>query len=376
MQSKSEAEAAGLQSELELATEEMERSQQRLATLEREKQGLLTRLQQQQQQAGGGAAGGEEGGEEGAGAGGLAGSGGSKVAEESLRQELYAQVGDRFRNVACCLAPGWATTCTPPAGSVGKTGAQHAGVVPIPCLPRCPSLLQRELATRLQSEVTALRVQLETGGCAEQPPPQLKSFGRIWCLSHVCDITLGHSARPHHLLQRRPPGPTAARGCVAAWRPRRRTPLPWRPSWAAAPRSSKWTTCASRQVEGWLLLGTYACLASGAAGSRLAHDLAACACCCPCCLPTQMRILQAVSGYAAEGEEEGGEQEQGEAAGATAAGGAAAVPAGRALEAALVSKSRHLEHKLTMLRLELAEAKGGCLALLPLRAVRLLQKAS
>jgi hypothetical protein len=77
-----------------------------------------------------------------------------------------------------------------------------------------------------------------------------------------------------------------------------------------------------------------------------------------------MRILQAVSGYAAEGEEEGGEQEQGEAGGAMTAGGAPAVPAGRALEAALVSKSRHLEHKLTMLRLELAEAKGGCLALL------------
>ena len=61
MQSKSEAEAAGLQSELELATEEMERSQQRLATLEQEKQGLLTCLQQQQ--AGGGMAGGQEGGE-------------------------------------------------------------------------------------------------------------------------------------------------------------------------------------------------------------------------------------------------------------------------------------------------------------------------
>ena len=48
-----------------------------------------------------------------------------------------------------------------------------------------------------------------------------------------------------------------------------------------------------------------------------------------------MRILQAVSGYAAEGEEEGGEQEQGEAGGAMTAGGAPAVPAGRALEAVL-----------------------------------------
>ena len=110
MQSKSEAEAAGLQSELELATEEMERSQQRLAALEQEKQGLLARLQQQQQQAGGGVAGGEDGGDEGAGVGGLAGSGGSKVAEESLRQELYAQVGCQ---VSCCRAPRlpiWAAT--------------------------------------------------------------------------------------------------------------------------------------------------------------------------------------------------------------------------------------------------------------------------
>jgi hypothetical protein len=51
-----------------------------------------------------------------------------------------------------------------------------AWVVPISCLPCCPSLLQRELATRLQSEVTALRVQLETGGCAEQPPTQLSAL--------------------------------------------------------------------------------------------------------------------------------------------------------------------------------------------------------
>ena len=116
MQSKSEAEAAGLQSELELATEEMERSQQRLATLEQEKQGLLTCLQQQQ--AGGGMAGGQEGGEEGVGTAGLAGSGGSKVAEESLRQELYAQVGARFCSVAFYLAPGWAATRTSPAWSV------------------------------------------------------------------------------------------------------------------------------------------------------------------------------------------------------------------------------------------------------------------
>ncbi|PSC73915.1 Transcription factor CCAAT displacement CDP1 [Micractinium conductrix] len=98
MQSKNEEEAAGLQSELERATEEMERSQQRLATLEQEKKGLLARLQD------GGAPVAGEGG-------GTGGSGGAgRAAEESLRQELYAQ---------------------------------------------------RELATRLHSEVSALRQQLE-----------------------------------------------------------------------------------------------------------------------------------------------------------------------------------------------------------------------
>lgn len=70
--------------------------------------------------------------------------------------------------------------------------------------------------------------------------------------------------------------------------------------------------------------------------------------------PLQLRILQAVSGYAADEEEEssgGGD-------------GPAAAAARGSLEAALVSKSRQLEHKLTGLRLELAEAKGGSTALL------------
>lgn len=64
----------------------------------------------------------------------------------------------------------------------------------------------------------------------------------------------------------------------------------------------------------------------------------------------QLRILQAVSGYAAEEEEEDGGGGEGGGGGTARRG---------ALEAALVSKSRQLEHKLTGLRLELAEAKGG-----------------
>jgi len=63
----------------------------------------------------------------------------------------------------------------------------------------------------------------------------------------------------------------------------------------------------------------------------------------------QLRILQAVSGYAAEDDES--------PAAASAAGTAGAAGRG-ALEAALVAKSRQLEHKLTTLRLELAEARG------------------
>lgn len=66
----------------------------------------------------------------------------------------------------------------------------------------------------------------------------------------------------------------------------------------------------------------------------------------------QLRALQAVSGYAADEDEAGG-----------GAGGAPAPGSGRAgLEVALAAKSRQLEHKQTMLRLELAEARGamGC----------------
>ena len=67
-----------------------------------------------------------------------------------------------------------------------------AWVVPISCLPCCPSLLQRELATRLQSEVTALRVQLETGGCVDQQPSQLNCFGSLlsYCTLLFCAASL------------------------------------------------------------------------------------------------------------------------------------------------------------------------------------------
>ncbi|KAI3427262.1 hypothetical protein D9Q98_007195 [Chlorella vulgaris] len=222
MQSRSEEAAAGLQSELELATDEMERSQQRMATLEQEKASLLARLQQQQQQGGG-----DGDGEAGAVAAGPAGGGG-RLAEDSLRQELYAQ---------------------------------------------------RELATRLQSEVSSLRQQLE-------------SEAATW--ASRCD---------------------GLRSSLAA-----------KEAHAGALEQELSSRPTQQQVED---------------------------------LRQQMRILQAVSGYAAEdseGEEQ--EQQQGAGGGGTAAG-AAAAPAGRgALEAALVAKSRHLEHRLTTLRLELAEARG------------------
>lgn len=67
----------------------------------------------------------------------------------------------------------------------------------------------------------------------------------------------------------------------------------------------------------------------------------------------QLRALQAVSGYTEEDEAGGGSERGGGSGGAPAPGG------GRAgLEAALAAKSRQLEHKQTMLRLELAEARG------------------
>lgn len=74
---------------------------------------------------------------------------------------------------------------------------------------------------------------------------------------------------------------------------------------------------------------------------------------------SQLRILQAVSGYSAEDDDSS-------AAASTAGAAGAAGAAGRgALEAALVAKSRQLEHKLTTLRLELAEARGGRVFALP-----------
>lgn len=162
MQSRSEEAAAGLQSELELAMSEMDRSQQRLATLEQEKAGLLQRLAASS--GADGAAAGGQGGD--AGIGGTAdeaGGSGSRAAEESLRQELHAQVGAGWAAAraarACCVLP-----CQH-RRLLRRSAALQPPVHFPPALPPCPvvSLLQRELATRLQSEVSALRQQLEAG---------------------------------------------------------------------------------------------------------------------------------------------------------------------------------------------------------------------
>ncbi|KAI7841244.1 hypothetical protein COHA_005081 [Chlorella ohadii] len=222
IQSKSEQEAAGLQSELELATEEMERSQQRLAALEQEKAALLSRLQAPHgaHQAGAAQAEGGEGAADGeAGARGTQGGSSSRVAEDSLRQELYAQ---------------------------------------------------RELATRLQSEVSALRQQMEAEAATWA--------GRYEGLRSSLAAKEAHAAALEAELAGRP-----TQGAVEELR-------------------------------------------------------------------QQLRILQAVSGYAAEDDES-------PASAAGTAGTAGAAGRG-ALEAALVAKSRQLEHKLTTLRLELAEARG------------------
>jgi hypothetical protein len=156
LQSRSEEAAAGLHSELALAVEEMERSQQRLATLEREKTGLLDRLAAQQQGQQGG------GGDAGAGAAGAPG-GASRATEESLRQELSAQVG-------AALGADWLFAGDRedywPAGPAFLSLACWAcdwGCRPASSFFTCAA--QRELASRLQSEVSALRRQLEAGEC-------------------------------------------------------------------------------------------------------------------------------------------------------------------------------------------------------------------
>lgn len=90
--------------------EEMERSQQRLAALEQEKVALLSRLQGQPagaaQACGGQAEGGEGAADGEAAERGTQGSSSSRVAEDSLRQELYAQV---WCAALCCALvwSGW-----------------------------------------------------------------------------------------------------------------------------------------------------------------------------------------------------------------------------------------------------------------------------
>ncbi len=85
-------------------------------------------------------------------------------------------------------------------------------------------------------------------------------------------------------------------------------------------------------------------------------------------LPPQTRILKAVSGYAADEEDDVAvHASSGSAESAASRAPAGVGAAGRGtVEAALVSKSRRLEHQLTTLRLELAEAKGAA----PRQAVR------
>lgn len=182
----------------------MERSQQRLATLEREKVALLARLQvlppmlcpavhagrpaghvgaacwglplsaacmlwarchttvllsracPLHSQDGAGSVG--AGGEGGAPAPGAA----SRATEDSLRQELYAQVGwmpGQARSQVALVAP----TCLAGGHSAAADSRRRACLPNQPRLPVLLSSLQRELATRLQSEVSALRQQLESG---------------------------------------------------------------------------------------------------------------------------------------------------------------------------------------------------------------------
>ena len=105
----------------------MERSQQRLATLEQEKAGLLARLQQgqgQQQQGGDAAAAvpGGEGGEAVAASGEAAGGASRAATEDSLRQELQAQVW-----AGGCARMGGGSFCWMPRGCASR--CMHAAHV-------------------------------------------------------------------------------------------------------------------------------------------------------------------------------------------------------------------------------------------------------
>ena len=272
LQSKSEEAAAGLQSELELATTEMERSQQRLATMEQEKAALLQRLAAQQQGAGAGS--------EAAGGGGAAaaGGGGSRAAEESLRQELHAQVGAdglrallngvSFHHLPCSAA---GAPCSPQP----RHGPLDSWPVAF-----CPP--QRELATRLQSEVSALRQQLESG---ERLCHQLLS--PLPCLAAPHATALPRSqpssvARvpPTHLG--RPPPGTSCRGRHVERALRGPAPQPGGQGGACVcPGGGAGQPAHSARHGG--------AAAAGAAWARV-DRCSCCRCCCCCCrrrsLPT------------------------------------------------------------------------------------------
>jgi len=82
IQSASEERSAGRQSELELASEELDRASERLAALEREKKQLAQRLAEQQDKSAAAAA---------AAAAAAGSSAGQPSVEESLRSELGMQ---------------------------------------------------------------------------------------------------------------------------------------------------------------------------------------------------------------------------------------------------------------------------------------------
>ena len=219
IQSRTEDEAAGMQSELEFATAEMERAQQRLGMLEREKEALLAKVH---------AAAAEREAEA---------AGGSRGAEESLRQELTAQ---------------------------------------------------RELSARLQVEVSGLRRQVEGETAAWS--------ARYEGLKSTLEAREAHCAALEAELTARP---------------------------------------TQREMDE---------------------------------LRSQVRILHAV-GYNAFDEEDAGQPgigpdgargggALGEGAAGGSGGGRGSGTRARSLEAALLAKAKHLEHQLTMSKLELSDVRG------------------
>ncbi|KAG2424374.1 hypothetical protein HXX76_014583 [Chlamydomonas incerta] len=238
IQSQSEDEKAGRQAELELASAELERAQERLAALEREKVTLVAKLQHPDPHththgSGGGAGGAGSGGPR----GGSGGGGGGISIEDTLRQELG---------------------------------------------------LQRELASRLRSELAAVR--------SEADEAQQMAEARLEGLKATLAATEQHAAAVEAELAARP---------------------------------------TQGQMEE---------------------------------LRQQLRVLQAI-GYSLDldGEAEAGPgagagpggEAAGRGGGGASSSGAAGggVGAAGSLEAMLLSKNRHLEHELTMVKLRLVDVR-------------------